>query len=64
MDPIVAVTALAGAVSTLATVVYRLLIHRAERAEQAETFWRDRALTYLGMADIAADEAEKRRRPR
>lgn len=61
MDPIVAVTALAGAVSTLATVVYRLLIHRAERAEAAADFWQTKALTYLGMADIAADEGEKRR---
>ena len=61
MDPVVAVTALAGAVTTLAGIIYRLLIHRAERAEASETFWRNRALEQTGMTDIAVDAAKRRR---
>ena len=60
LDP--ALVAVAGALSTVAVAFYRSLIQRAERAEKAEEFWRDRALTNIGMTDVAVDAA-KRRRP-
>ena len=58
LDPIV--IALAGAVSTLAGILYRALIHRAEKAEKDASFWRDKFFGQLGMTDLALDEAEKR----
>jgi hypothetical protein len=61
IDPIV--VALGGVVSTLAGLLYRALLQRADRAERSEEFWRDRALTHIGMTDLALDEAEKRRKP-
>lgn len=61
MDP--TVVALAGVVSTLAGVLYKALLARAERAERAEEFWRARALTNIGMTDIALEEGEKRSQP-
>lgn len=61
LDPII--VTLAGAVTTLAGIVYRLLIARAERAERGEEFWRGKALLYLGMSDLASENAEKRSQP-
>ena len=58
IDPIVA--ALAGTISTMAVVIFRLLMQRAERCEAEAVFWRDKALLYFGMADMAVDEAKKR----
>jgi hypothetical protein len=58
IDP--ALVAVAGALSTVAGLLYRSLLHRAERAERAEVFWRDRALRQAGFTDLALDEAEKR----
>lgn len=61
MDPVVA--ALAGAVTTLAGIVYRLLIARAEKAEKSAATWEERYFRQIGMTDLALDEAEKRREP-
>lgn len=56
------VIALGGVVSSLAAVVFRLQEQRAKKAEEGETYWRDMALTNMGLAKMAADEAEKRKR--
>lgn len=58
IDP--ALVAVAGALSTVAGLLYRSLIHRAEKAEAAEVFWRDKFFGQLGMTDLALDEAERR----
>ena len=58
IDPII--VALAGTITTLSGFLYRALIHRAERAEAGEAFWRDRWLAQAGRTDLALDEAERR----
>lgn len=52
------VVALGGVVSTLAAVIFRAMEQRAKRAEDAEVFWRDRALTGTGLAQMAIDAAK------
>ena len=59
IDP--ALVAVAGALSTVAGLLYRQLLQRAERAEEEADYWRDKALESTGLAQIATDEAEKRR---
>lgn len=60
MDPII--LALGGTVSALAGVIFRIQEQRAKRAEEAELYWRDKALTSMGLAQMAVDVAEKRKR--
>ena len=60
MDP--ATVAVAGALSSVAALLYRQLLLRAERAEADALYWRERALTQMGLADIATDVAERKRR--
>lgn len=57
IDP--ALIAVAGALSTVAGLLYRSLLLRAERAEADAKFWRDRALAQVGMTSIAIKEAER-----
>lgn len=59
MDPVV--VALGGVVSTLAAVIFRAMEQRAKRAEDAEVFWRDKALTSMGLAQMAVDVAEAKK---
>ena len=61
IDP--ALVAVAGALSTVAGLLYRQLLQRAERAEEDADYWRDEALKNIGLAAIATDVAEKRSRP-
>lgn len=58
IDP--ALVAVAGALSTVAGLLYRNMLHRAERAEADARFWRDRALAQVGMTTMAIEEAERR----
>lgn len=58
IDP--ALVAVAGALSTVAGLLYRELLKRAERCEAETRFWRDRALRLAGLAELALEEAEKR----
>lgn len=58
LDP--ALIAVAGALSTVAGLLYRELLKRSERCEAETKFWRDRALRLTGLADLALEEAEKR----
>lgn len=58
IDP--ALVAVAGALSTVAGLLYRQLLQRAERAEEDADYWRDKALVNHGLAQIATDAAEKR----
>jgi hypothetical protein len=58
IDP--ALVAVAGALSTVAGLLYRQLLQRAERAEEDADYWRDKALASTGQAQIATDVAEKR----
>lgn len=58
IDP--ALVAVAGALSTVAGLLYRAMLHRAERAEEEAQFWRDKALAQIGMTAIAIDAAEAR----
>ena len=60
MDPIY--VALGTAITGLAGVVYRTLDQRAKRAEDEALFWREKALTAMGLAEIATDVARKRSR--
>ena len=60
IDP--ALVAVAGALSTVAGLLYRQLDHRAVAAEKDRDFWRDKALENIGLAAIATDLAEKKRR--
>lgn len=60
MDPII--LALGGTVSALAGVIFRIQEQRAKRAEEGEVYWRDMALTNMGLAKMAADVAEKKKR--
>jgi len=60
MDPIY--VALGGVISTLATLFWRELVKRAERAERDADFWRDKALEGTALAEIATDVAERRKR--
>lgn len=57
IDP--ALVAVAGALSTVAGLLYREMVKRAERCEVEAGFWRDRYFRLAGLADIALDEAEK-----
>jgi hypothetical protein len=58
IDP--ALVAVAGALSTVAGLLYRQLLQRADVAEKDRDFWRDKALENIGLAAIATDVAEKR----
>lgn len=59
IDP--ALVAVAGALSTVAGLLYRQLLQRAERAEEDADYWRDKALESHGLAQIATDVAESKR---
>jgi len=61
IDP--TLVAVAGALSTVAGLLYRALLHRAERAEDDALFWRERYLASMGFAGMALDEAERRSEP-
>lgn len=52
--------AVTGALTTVAGLLYRALLHRAERAEADAHYWRERYLASLGIAGMALDEAERR----
>ncbi len=56
-----ALIAVAGALSTVAGLLYRELVRRAVDAETEADFWRDRALAGTSLAEQATDVAEKRR---
>lgn len=58
IDP--TVVAVAGALSTVAGLLYRALLQRAEKAEKDAEFWRGKFFGQLGMTDLALDEAERR----
>jgi len=58
LDP--ALVTVAGALSTVAAILYRELVRRATAAEEEADFWRDRALGAIGLATIAAETAERR----
>ena len=58
MDPIV--TALAGAIVTIAGVLFRELVKARYEAKADALFWRNKALENYGLAEIATDVAEKR----
>ena len=58
MDP--ALVAVAGALSTVAVAFFRELVKSRDEAKAEAKFWRDKALLYLGMADLASEDAEKR----
>ena len=60
IDPLL--VAVAGALSTVAGLLYRQLLQRAERAEKSEIYWRDRALLGTGLAEIAESDLEATRR--
>lgn len=55
------VVALGGVVSTLAAVVFRLQEQRAKKAEEGEVYWREKALTSMGLAQMAVDVAEAKK---
>ena len=59
MDP--ALVAVAGALSTVAAVLFRIEEKRIKDAETEALFWRDKYLGQLGMTDLALDEAERRK---
>lgn len=61
LDP--ALAAVVGALSTVAGLLYRQLLQRAERAEEDADYWRDKALESMSLAQIATDVAEKRSTP-
>jgi len=61
IDP--ALVAVAGALSTVAGLLYRQLLQRAVAAEEESDFWRDKALENIGLAAIATDVAEKQSKP-
>jgi hypothetical protein len=54
-----ALVAVAGALSTVAGLLYRQLLQRAERAEAEARFWRDHWITQVGLADMALEQAER-----
>lgn len=58
IDPVVA--SLAGAIVTLAGVIFRLQTQRAERAEREAAEWRERYMGFAGIADFAIDQAERK----
>lgn len=58
LDP--ALIAVAGALSTVAGLLFREMTKRSERCEKEAEFWRDRALRLGGLAELALDEAERR----
>lgn len=58
LDP--ALIAVAGALSTVAAVLYRELVKSRDEARADAAFWRERALRLTGLADLALEEAEKR----
>lgn len=67
MDPLAYLAVVAGALTTVAGLLYRELLRRATDAEEDADFWRDQALKGIGLADLAAEELErssKRRRTR
>lgn len=55
-----ALIAVAGALSTVAGLLYRELLRRAEAAERERDFYRRKWLAGIGLAEIATDEAAKR----
>lgn len=57
IDP--AIIGVAGALSTVAGLLYRQLLLRAEHAEADARFWRDRALAQAGLTTLAIEEAER-----
>jgi hypothetical protein len=61
LDPIY--IALGGVISALATALWRTLLKQIEYERQRADFWQHKALTYIGAADLALDEAEKRDGP-
>lgn len=58
IDPVV--VALGGAITTMAGVLFRELVKRAERAEADAAEWEARYFRQVGMTDLAIDETEKR----
>ena len=57
IDPVVA--ALATAIVSIAGVLYRELVKRAERCEAEASFWRDRYLGMVGVAEVAVDAVKR-----
>jgi hypothetical protein len=60
LDPGVVIGALATAISAIAGVLYREMKLRAERCERDALYWRERALSSTGLAELAVDTAERR----
>jgi hypothetical protein len=56
MDP--ALVAVAGALSTVAGLLYRELLRRAVAAEAKAAFWEERYLTRVALSELDADEGE------
>lgn len=62
MDPLAYLAVVAGALTTVAGLLYRELLRRAVDAEADADFWRDQALKSTALADIAAEELLRKKR--
>lgn len=58
LDP--ALIAVAGALSTVAAVLYRELVKARDEAKAEAAEWEARYFRQLGLTDLALEEAEKR----
>ena len=58
LDP--ALIAVAGALSTVAGLLYRELVRARDEAKADAAEWEARYFRQVGMTDIATDEVEKR----
>jgi hypothetical protein len=57
VDP--ALVAVAGALSTVSALLFRVLMKRIEQQDAEIVFWRDRYLASVALAEMATTEAEK-----
>lgn len=64
MDPLAYLAVVAGALTTVAGLLYRELLRRAVAAEEDADYWRDQALKGTALADLASEELERRAKPR
>lgn len=58
LDP--ALIAVAGALSTVAAVLYRELVKSRDEAKAESAEWKARYFRQVGMTDMAVEVAEKR----
>lgn len=64
MDPWQVIAILAGTVSTLAGLLYRHILRELADERAEKLYWRERALSGTGLAEIATEQAEAPRRKR